>query len=69
MSNTKNNDKPSTPPAIAPLSSEIGRNWRPASESFDIRKSHDTGHNTIRNTHPAPGNPDRNESGGNKDSK
>lgn len=66
---SKQEDKNKTPsPAIAPLSSDIGKGWRPANESISHR-SNDSSHNTVRNSHPAPGNPNRDNGGGNKDTK
>lgn len=66
MSNN-DKDKPSTPPAIAPLSYEIGRDWKPVTESYDIRKSYDRVQNTVRNSSAPVPNPNRDNGGGNKD--
>lgn len=66
MSNKEDKNKPSKP-AIAPLSSDISRRFT-INESISHR-SNDSLQNTVRNSHPAPGNPNRDNGGGNKDSK
>jgi hypothetical protein len=66
MSNDKSDKKQ------VPLTGVPQRRTGVADLSYNIehlRRHYESDNNTVRNSHPAPGNPNRDNGGGNKDTK